>query len=182
MIRAQVSLRVTGAADSSSEGSQGKHKGRIGSMQPKTDADVIGAMKSLQNESSESAAQPPPIVLVVADEVLIRLAVSEYLRQCGYNVVEASDAREAIEVLTSDVVVNVALSDITMPGSLDGFGLAQWIRRERPDVKVVLSSGVARSAKAAGELCEAGPMLTKPYEHADLERRIRALLASRDKS
>jgi CheY-like chemotaxis protein len=147
-------------------------------MQPKTDRDVIGAMKSLHDASSESAAQPPPTVLVVADEVLVRLAISEYLRECGYNVVEASDAREAIEVMRSDVVVNVAFSDITMPGSLDGFGLAQWIRRERPDVKVVLSSGVARSAKAAGELCEAGPMLAKPYEHADLERRIRTLLAS----
>ena len=84
--------------------------------------------------------------------------------------------------MTSDVVVNVAFSDITMPGNLDGFGLAQWIRRERPEVKVVLSSGVARSAKTAGELCEAGPMLAKPYAHADLERRIRALLASHDKS
>jgi CheY-like chemotaxis protein len=139
-------------------------------------------MKALHNASSESAATPPPTVLVVADEVLVRMAVSEYLRECGYNVVEASDAREAIEIMTSDVMVDIAFSDITMPGSLDGFALAQWIRRERPDIKVVLTSGVARSAKAAGELCEEGPTLAKPYEHADLERRIRALLASGGKS
>ena len=69
----------------------------------------------------------------------------------------SSDAREAIEVMTSDVAVDVAFSDIVMPGDMDGFGLAQWIRRERPDIKVVLSAGVARSAKAAGELCEDGP-------------------------
>ena len=100
-------------------------------------------MRSLHNASSESAATPPPTVLVVADEVLVRLAVSEYLRECGYNVVEAS---------------------------------------ERPDIRVVLTSGVARSAKAAGELCKEGPMLAKPYEHADLERRIRALLSSSGKS
>ena len=93
----------------------------------------------------------------------------------------SSDAREAIEVLTSDVAVDVAFSDIVMPGDMDGFGLAQWIRRERPDIKVVLSAGVARSAKAAGELCEDGPTLAKPYEHAELERRIRSLLAAAPK-
>jgi CheY-like chemotaxis protein len=138
-------------------------------------------MKSLQDASSESVGKPPPTVLIVADEVLIRMAVADYLRECGYNVVEASDAHEAIEVMTSDVAVDVAFSDIAMPGSLDGFGLAQWIRRERPDIKVVLSAGVARSARAAGELCEDGPTLAKPYDHADLERRIRALLAAAPK-
>jgi CheY-like chemotaxis protein len=135
-------------------------------------------MASLQDATSNSPGKPPPTVLVVADEVLVRMAVSNYLRECGYNVVETGDAQEAIEVMTSDVAVDIAFSDIAMPGGLDGFGLAQWIRRERPDIKVVLSSGVARSAKAASELCEHGPALAKPYDHADLERRIRALLAS----
>jgi CheY-like chemotaxis protein len=135
-------------------------------------------MASLQDATSNSAGKPPPTVLIVADEVLVRMAVSNYLRECGYNVIETGDAQEAIEVMTSDVAVDIAFSDIAMPGSLDGFGLAQWIRRERPDIKVVLSSGIARSAKAAGELCEHGPALAKPYDHADLERRIRALLAS----
>jgi CheY-like chemotaxis protein len=119
-----------------------------------------------------------PTVLVVADEVLVRMAVSDYLRECGYNVVETSDADEAIEVMKAEVTVDVVFSDIAMSGSLDGFGLAHWIRRERPDIEVVLTSSIARSAKAASELCEAGPRLAKPYEHADLERRIRTLLAS----
>jgi CheY-like chemotaxis protein len=171
----------TGEADSSSNSDQRKHKGRTVRTQPKTGTDVSGAMKSLHDASSESTGKPPPTVLVVVDEVLVRMAVSDYLRECGYNVVEASDAHEAIEVMTSDVAVDVAFSDIAMPGSLDGFGLARWVRRERPEIKVVLSSGIARSAKAAGELCEEGPMLAKPYEHADLERRIRALLASAPK-
>ena len=138
-------------------------------------------MKSLQDASAESVGKPPPTVLVVADEVLVRMALSDYLRECGYNVVETGDAREAIEVMTSDVAVDVAFSDIVMPGAMDGFGLAQWIRRERPDIKVVLSAGVARSARAAGELCEDGPALAKPYDHADLERRIRSLLAAAPK-
>jgi CheY-like chemotaxis protein len=134
-------------------------------------------MNGLRNASSGSAGKPPTI-LVVADEVLLRMALSDYLRECGYTVVETSDADEAITVLEANVPVDVAFSDIAMPGSRDGFGLAQWIRRERPGIKVILTAGAARSAEAAGELCEHGPMLAKPYEHADLERHIRALLSS----
>jgi CheY-like chemotaxis protein len=143
-----------------------------------TGAGVSAAMNSLQDVTSIPAGKPPPTVLIVVDEVLIRMAVSGYLRECGYNVVETSNADEAIEVMTSDVAIDVAFADIAMPGGIDGFGLAQWIRRERPGVKIVLTAGVARSARAAGELCEEGPTLAKPYEHAELERRIRTLLAS----
>jgi CheY-like chemotaxis protein len=134
-------------------------------------------MNGLRNASSGSAGKPPTI-LVVADEVLLRMALSDYLRECGYTVVETSGAEEAITVLEANVPIDIAFSDIAMPGSRDGFGLAQWIRRERPGIKVILTAGAARSAEAAGELCEHGPMLAKPYEHADLERHIRALLSS----
>jgi hypothetical protein len=51
------------------------------------------------------------------------------------------------------------------------------VRRERPWLKVILTSGAARTAKAAGDLCEHGPVLAKPYDRAELERHIRALLA-----
>src|SRR5712671_2008933 len=111
MIREQASSWwATGAADSSSDSGQGKQKGRMGHTQPKTGTDVNGAMKALHNASSESTGKPPPTVLV-------RMAVSDYLRECGYNVVETSDAREAIEVMTSDVIVDIAFSDIAMSGS-----------------------------------------------------------------
>src|SRR5260370_2260455 len=110
-------------------------------------------MKSLQGTSSDSTGKPPT-VLVVADEVLVRMAVSDYLRECGYNVVETGDAHEAIEVMTSDVAVDVAFSDIALPGSLDGFGLAQWIRHQRPDIKAALSPTAPRSPKATTALSQ----------------------------
>jgi hypothetical protein len=62
---------------------------------------------------------------------------------------------------------------------MDGWGLARWVRRERPGVKVIITSGVARASQAAGELCEDGPFMAKPYSYTDLERRIRMLLAAR---
>jgi CheY-like chemotaxis protein len=132
------------------------------------------------NAAGPQSDNPPdsqPTILVVEDEVLIRMAVSDYLRECGFHVVEAGNAEEAIAVLKSDTTVDIVFSDVNMPGSLDGFGLAQWIRRERPQLKVILTSGVTRKAKEAGSLCEHGPLLAKPYHHGELERQIRQLLA-----
>src|SRR5215468_2862421 len=120
-----------------------------------------------------------PSVLVVEDEVLVRTSVAEYLRACGYRVLEANDADEAILILRSDGRIDIVFTDVQMPGSLDGFGLAQWVRRERPEIRIIITSGVARASEAARDLCAEGPLLAKPYDHRDLERRIRRLVADR---
>jgi phosphohistidine phosphatase SixA len=80
-------------------------------------------------------------------------------------------------VLDSGAKADVAFIDLDSEGANDGFGLAHWIRARRPDVKILLTSGVRRAAKTAGDLCEDGPHLAKPYEHRDLEAQIRRLLA-----
>jgi DNA-binding LytR/AlgR family response regulator len=67
-------------------------------------------------------------------------------------------------------------SDVSMPGRLDGFGLAQWVRRERPELKVILTSGAVRTAKDASDFSAHGPIVTKPYDHAKLASQLRALL------
>ena len=115
-------------------------------------------------------------ILVVEDEVLIRMAVAQYLRTCGYEVIEAGHAAEAIEVLTSGTQVDLVFSDVQMPGDMDGFGLATWVKQNYPAVKVILSSGVAKTAEKAGDLCAQGPMLRKPYGEGELVRLIRKLL------
>jgi DNA-binding response OmpR family regulator len=117
-------------------------------------------------------------ILVVEDEVLIRLAIAEYLRECGYKVHEATHAAEAVAVLESpEVSVDVVFSDVVMPGEMDGFGLARWVRANRPGVEVILTSTVDRSAEVAGMLCEAGPLMKKPYEPQSVVERIKQLLA-----
>jgi CheY-like chemotaxis protein len=118
-------------------------------------------------------------VLVVEDEVLLRLVVAEYPRDCGYKVIEAADADEAVVVLKqSDLQVDVLFSDIDMPCSMDGFALAQWTRANRPGLDVILTGTVPRAVNAAVDLCEQGPM-PKPYEPRSVHDRIRPLLASR---
>jgi CheY-like chemotaxis protein len=118
-------------------------------------------------------------VLVVEDEVLLRLIVAEYLRDCGYKVIEAADADEALVVLEQpDLRIDVLFSDIEMPGSMDGFALAQWTRANRPGLEVILTGTVPRAVNAAADLCDEGPM-PKPYEPQSVHDRIRRLLARR---
>jgi DNA-binding response OmpR family regulator len=134
---------------------------------------------------ADLAPRPSPerTILVVEDEVLVRLVIAEYLRECGYRVHEAAHANEAIAVLESpDVTIDIVFSDVVMPGDLDGFGLARWVRANRPNVEVILTSTIDRSAEIAGMLCEAGPLLTKPYEPQGVVERIKQLIARADRS
>ena len=119
-------------------------------------------------------------ILVVEDEVLIRTAISEYLRHCGYRVIEACSADEAITLLTQpDIIkIDIVFSDIEMPGSMDGFGLSKWIRQHHKGIEVVLTSTIEKAAKAAGDLCEEGPHLKKPYEPQQVVEWIKRLRGS----
>src|SRR5829696_3057207 len=80
-------------------------------------------------------------ILVVEDEVLIRLDLAQELRSAGFIVLEASSAREAIIILKATDGVALTISDVRMPGEIDGLGLAAWIRLERPSMKIIVLSG-----------------------------------------
>jgi DNA-binding NtrC family response regulator len=119
------------------------------------------------------------IILVVEDDVLIRMPIAQYLRDCGYRVIEAVSADEAIAVLLHrDTPIDIVFSDIEMSGSIDGFGVAKWIRQHRPGTDVIMAGTVPRSVDAAKELCESGP-LPKPYDAQSVHSHIRRLLAAR---
>jgi|SRR5580698_9258276 CheY-like chemotaxis protein len=124
-------------------------------------------------------ARPLETVLVVDAEVLVRAVIAAYLRDCGYRVIEAADAAEAKLVLehADGVDVSVVLSAVELTEEQDGFTLAQWIRRRRPECEVMLAGTPARAAEAAGEICEQGPTLSRPYEPQTVLDRIRRLLA-----
>jgi CheY-like chemotaxis protein len=123
-------------------------------------------------------------VLVADDDALIRLCLAEYLRDCGYRVLEASSADEAIAILEKqDIRIDVVLSAVEMGGATNGFGLAQRARELRPGLEVILAGTAERAAHEAGDLCQEGPMLRRPYDHRIVVERIKRLLAARgDKS
>src|SRR5262245_44894279 len=83
-------------------------------------------------------------VLVVEDDILIRLVIAQYLRECGYKVIEAANGEEAVIVLMqAELKIDVVFSTVQMPGAMDGFALARWTRQNRKGVDVILEIGRA---------------------------------------
>lgn len=122
---------------------------------------------------SESGRQTDPVILIVEDEVLIRMMIADELRRAGYAVIEAATAREAAEVFDSgNAEVALVFSDVCMPGSMDGVGLAKLIRTRRPSVKILLTSGHMNDVECADH----DSFFSKPYEVAAVIGRIRSLL------
>lgn len=121
-------------------------------------------------------------ILVVEPEVLIRQPLSQYLRECGYVVVEAVNGTEARKLLgEGKVAVDVLLVDAADPAD-NAFALAAWVREHHAGVKVILAGGVTRAVEMAGDLCNRGPALARPYEHHLVLEHIRGLLAARDRA
>jgi CheY-like chemotaxis protein len=125
-----------------------------------------------------SSAQCPrsETILVVEDEVLVRIALAETLRDEGFSVLEAANADEALAVLASSTPLDVVLTDVNMPGSLDGVALGRYVRTIRPGLKVIVVSGRV-PPEVAAEVADA--FLAKPYEPASIVRTIDALLSDR---
>jgi DNA-binding NtrC family response regulator len=123
-----------------------------------------------------------PAVLVVEDEVLIRLVIADYLRECGFKVYEAATALEAIEVLESDQAsIDLVFTDIRLPGEINGFALGQWVRANRPGLPVILTSGDSKKSDAAKELCENEPFFAKPYDVELVVARIRSTIEAKSR-
>lgn len=128
----------------------------------------------------EQHADAEPLVLVVEDEVLIRMAAADHLRHCGFKVAEAGSSAEAQELILSGLKVDLVFSDITMPGALDGIGLAQWLGTHAPDLPVILTSGVTSSLDTAKKVCaNVHVLLPKPYDYDGVVTNIRTALAAR---
>ena len=106
--------------------------------------------------ATEQRTPEPSTLLLVNGDILVRTALAGYLRECGYDVVEAGTYEEAIQALRLDMKFDLAFLDVEGDEGA-GFQLAQTIRKHRPSVRVVLAAGVPRAAAEAGELCEQGP-------------------------
>ena len=115
-----------------------------------------------------------PVVLIVENDVFLRLVTASNLRDAGFEVIEAVNAAEALRILAR-VPIDVLFSDIDMPGNMDGLALAQWVRRSQADTRIILTSG---AAKAPGDVEEYASFLPKPYAEKDVERLLRSVLSS----
>ena len=133
-------------------------------------------MTAAPGDAREGAEAPK--ILFVEHDALERSAMASYLRECGYQVVEAVSVEEAQTVLRErGREFDIAFIAVDIPGEIDGFALSHWIRQYASGVRVLLSASVEKAAKLAGELCEAGPHLRKPYEPQALLDWIKRLRA-----
>jgi CheY-like chemotaxis protein len=98
-----------------------------------------------------------PVVLIVEDEFLLRMNAVDMIAAGGFEVVEAANADDAIEILESRRDITVVFTDIQMPGSMDGLKLAQAVRGRWPPIKIVATSGhvgvVETDLRKAGGFC-----------------------------
>ena len=118
---------------------------------------------------------PGATILVIEDEVLIRLSTTEFLRDLGYRVIEAANAAEAQSIMVAGGDVDILFSDINMPGPLTGIELAAWVANKYPGVKIILTSGGAAPGSSAHLLRQAH-FVSKPYSHESLAAKIDDLL------
>ena len=113
-----------------------------------------------------------PVILLVEDEVLLRFSTAELLRDEGYTVIEAADASEAVDLLTSGHPFHLVLTDVRMPGEMDGVALSHAAKKLRPYLPVaLLSSHLPGDATHAGDR-----FLAKPYSSLELFELVRALV------
>lgn len=118
-------------------------------------------------------------ILLVETDVVVRFALAEFLRHCDHKVIEVSDGDEAKAVLLAGLDVNVLISDAQLAAAPNGFALAQWVRRYRPHIEVILTSTIDNKALMVTEFCGRHPGRPAPSDAARLSARIRAMLAER---
>ena len=120
---------------------------------------------------------PSATVLIVEDESDVRDVASGYVEALGYGVLTARDGDEALALVKSDTPIDLLLTDIVMPGTLDGFALGRAALAVRPNLKVLHVSGYAQHLAAGRHGADSGAILAKPYRKEQLRIRLAGLLA-----
>ncbi|MGI4802504.1 MAG: PAS domain S-box protein [Janthinobacterium lividum] len=120
-------------------------------------------------------------VLIVDDEPAVRMLVTEVLEDLGYTAIEAADGAGGLKVLQSDVRIDLLVSDVGLPGGMNGRQMADAGRSVRPDLKVLFITGYAENAVLShGHLDPGMHVLTKPFALEVLATRIKALIIRTD--
>jgi CheY-like chemotaxis protein len=115
------------------------------------------------------------IVLVVEDEPLLRLAAVDFIREAGFETIEATNADEAIAVLEARDDIRIVFTDIDMPGSMDGLKLATAVRGRWPPIEIIVTSG--KYNVRADQLPARGEFIGKPYSERDVVAALRRMAA-----
>lgn len=114
-------------------------------------------------------------VLIVEDDNEVAELVTEMFIELGYEVTRTASAAAALGALADGRMIDVVFSDVMMPGGMNGLELSREIRRRRPELQILLTSGFAEAVKRDAET-EGIPLLPKPYQQRDLAAALRGLM------
>lgn len=113
-------------------------------------------------------------VLVVEDDALVRMYGVDIFEEAGFNVLEAGNADDALMILSDGTEVHLVFSDVDMPGSMDGVGLARIVHERWPLIRLLLTSGHHRPLD--GDLPESSKFVRKPWTSESLLCQVRNLV------
>ena len=135
------------------------------------DADLIPEVEQAPR------AQAGETVMVVDDEPTVRMLVAEILHELGYQCIEASDGVAGLKLLQSGARIDLLVTDVGLPGGMNGRQMADAARIDRPDLKVLFITGYAENAVVGnGHLDPGMHVMTKPFAMEALGSRIRELI------
>jgi DNA-binding NtrC family response regulator len=115
-------------------------------------------------------------ILVVEDEALVRWATRDGMEDAGFEVHDARNADEAIQLLEANPDISLIFTDVDMPGSMDGVKLAHYVRKRWPPVKIIVTSGFKHVTP--DQLPNGSLFLSKPYQREHLRQQIETLVNS----
>jgi CheY-like chemotaxis protein len=114
-----------------------------------------------------------PAILIVEDELLVRIGAARTIEDAGFEVIESGNADEAIRILEGRNDIRVVFTDVHMPGSMDGLKLAHAVRHRWPPVKIIVTSGRGRVTEQ--DLPEGSRFFAKPYDLKEITNTLREL-------
>lgn len=120
-------------------------------------------------------------IIVVEPDALVRMVIAKFLRDCGYRVIEGTEAADVWTAIDGGVRVDIVFAEVRLSGRTNGFSLASLLRQTHPEIDVILTSSPESAAEKSKELCDDGP-IGKPYRPEDVAARIRQVLARRGSS
>ncbi len=137
------------------------------------------AVQSADDTDTQEPEMPTgnETILVVDDEADLLQLACQYLSDLGYHIYHAENAAKALEILTEENNIDMLFSDVVMPGGTNGYQLAQQATQQRPDLKVLLTSGfTSKTIAQNGQAMFSEHLLNKPYRKAELAQRVRRVL------
>jgi CheY-like chemotaxis protein len=121
-------------------------------------------------------------ILLVEDEFLIRMPLAEELMDAGYEVTEANNGDEALEFVGRGDGFDILITDIHMPGTVDGVELASSMRKLEPDILVLYVTGQPEALASMGHLATKDALLRKPFDGPDVIQAVTILLEAQGQS